>query len=84
MKSNLIYILFISLTLSVWSCKNDQKTPALMSNEATPVMDTHSYAQPDQAVVRHLSLDLTADFTATQLLLIPIPVNLQLNLLGFH
>ena len=67
MKSNLIYILFISLTLSVWSCKNDQKTPALMSNEATPVMDTHSYAQPDQAVVRHLSLDLTADFTAKKI-----------------
>ena len=67
MKSNLIYVLFISLTLSVWSCKNDQKTSSLMSKEVTPVMDTHSYAHPDQAVVRHLSLDLTADFTAKKI-----------------
>lgn len=38
-----------------------------MSNEVTPVMDTHSYAHPDQAVVRHLSLDLTADFNAKKI-----------------
>ena len=67
MKSNLIYVVFLSLTLSFWSCKNDQKTSALISNEATPVMDTHSYAQPDKAVVKHLSLDLTADFAAKKI-----------------
>lgn len=67
MKSNRINILFFSLTLSIWSCKNDQKTSTLMSNEVTPVMDTHSNAHPDQAVVRHLSLDLTADFAAKKI-----------------
>ena len=29
--------------------------------------DTHSFARPDEAVVRHLALDLTVDFTRHQL-----------------
>ena len=38
-----------------------------MSTEVTPIMDTHSYAHPDKAVVKHLSLDLTADFTTKKI-----------------
>ncbi len=37
------------------------------TDEVKNPMDTHSYARPDEAVVTHLSLDLTADFESKKM-----------------
>ena len=63
MNSNLLCFLFIALTISVWSCKRDDKSSTVNNGEpAKTTMDTHSYARPAEAVINHLSLDVTADF----------------------
>ena len=33
-----------------------------MSNEAIKIKDPHSYARPEEAVIKHISLDLKVDF----------------------
>jgi aminopeptidase N len=63
MKSNHIYFLLLSLTMAVWGCKRDDKTSMVKTGEPDKTsMDTHSYARPAEAVINHLSLDVTADF----------------------
>lgn len=64
MKSNLFYLLLVSMIISVWSCKKDDKSSTQKPVESTHTMDTHSYARPAEAVINHLSLDVTADFNA--------------------
>jgi len=67
MKTNLFFFLICCMALSVMSCKKDDKSSTLSSGEAQPPMDTHSYARPAEAVVNHLSLDLTADFASKKI-----------------
>ena len=67
MKSNLFILLAVTLTLTLNSCKNDQKKSALETSEPTTPMDLHTYAKSASAVIKHLSLDLFVDFSAKKL-----------------
>jgi leukotriene-A4 hydrolase len=67
MKLNLLSFLMVVMAMTAYSCKKDQKTSMLDTKEVTPVMDQHSYARPGEAVVNHLSLDLTADFATKKI-----------------
>ncbi len=50
------------------NCKQDQKNPVSgMPTSSTHTMDIHSYSRPAEAVIRHLDLTLTVDFTKKQL-----------------
>jgi leukotriene A-4 hydrolase/aminopeptidase len=57
------FLILIVICMIAYSCKQDQKSSASENTKETPVMDQHTYARPSEAVVNHLSLDLTADFT---------------------
>ena len=58
------YALFLILVASLMTqCKKDHKVPALSSPNMPPMDDHHSFAKPEEAVITHLSLDLTADFS---------------------
>lgn len=63
MKSIFNIILLFILAFSMSQCKKDQKTPVMLQGEKQTVSDVHSYARPDKAVITHLSLDLSVDFT---------------------
>ncbi len=67
MKYNLIFLLAIILTLSSTSCKNDHKSSVFEKTESTTPMDLHSFARPESAVVKHLSLDLFVDFPSKKI-----------------
>ncbi|HJW29335.1 MAG TPA: hypothetical protein VJ508_08770, partial [Saprospiraceae bacterium] len=59
--------LFLSvLILSMAACKPDHKKPEGLVEKENTAMDMHSHARPD-AVIRHLSLDLSVDFVTKQL-----------------
>src|SRR6188474_567859 len=62
MKIYFLSFLLAGLAMISYSCNKDNKTSMHKHDEAKPVMDHHSYARPDEAVVNHLSLDLTANF----------------------
>ena len=64
MKSNLLSLVLVMGSLAFYGCK---KASTLETKEETPVMDQHTYARPAEAVINHLSLDLTADFTARKI-----------------
>lgn len=56
--------LILLLFLFLMACQPDHKKSALNENgpEVGNSQDIHSYAQPDQAVIRHVDLDLSVDF----------------------
>lgn len=56
MKSKLYLIAFLFLALSC------QKKETLSKEQEKAVKDTHSYAKPEAAVVKHLDLDIAVDF----------------------
>jgi len=56
MKSKFYLIAFLVLA---WSC---QKKETLSKEQEKTVKDTHSYAKPEAAVVKHLDLDIAVDF----------------------
>jgi leukotriene-A4 hydrolase len=59
------YALLFALAMgSVISCNNSAETPTenQESEAMTYVEDTHTYAQPNEAVVKHLDLDLNVNF----------------------
>jgi leukotriene-A4 hydrolase len=66
-KSGLWMGLCAALVLSLGAC---QQTPQPASDDSAPMalvkkaVDVHSYAEPNIARVRHIDLDLTADFKA--------------------
>ena len=55
-KQTLLYALIV-LTMS---CKNENKIEEAVSSY---VEETHSYAKPNEAVIKHLNLDIDVDFT---------------------
>ncbi len=63
MSSRLLSIVAMSIVFTS-ACGPDNKQPALGhgGQETEPVRDVHSYARPDEAVIRHLALDLDVDF----------------------
>ena len=67
MTSKLLFLLTVTLTVTLVNCKNDQKKSVFEKNESTPPMDQHSYARPEAAVIKHLSLDLAVDFSSKKL-----------------
>src|SRR5215217_3958149 len=63
----------LALTLAIGGCAaasgggSTSDMPPLPASATAPVvypLDTHTYARPDIAHVRHVALDLTADFAA--------------------
>jgi aminopeptidase N len=50
---------FILVILCMLSCAKTEKEPTRMRSYAT---DTHSYAKPNEAVAKHLLLDIAVDF----------------------
>lgn len=62
MKSTFKILLLASVSLFFSNCKSDANTEETIAEQTDHIMDTHSYAQPDEAVMTHLSLDLNADF----------------------
>ena len=62
MKTILPVILITLLCMSLVQCKKDNKTPMIQSGATQEAHDVHSFAQPDKAVITHLSLDLAIDF----------------------
>ena len=67
MKSQFLLIALAIVAIPTYSCKKDQKSSTLENKEGTPVMDQHTYARPAEAVIKHLSLELTADFTSKKI-----------------
>jgi aminopeptidase N len=54
------HLLLFSLTLLLASCNQDVKTEAHMTPKYAT--ETHSYAQPNTAVITHLDLDIDVNF----------------------
>lgn len=53
------------LAMFMLACENSSESSnsnSDMSNNLTPVRDVHSYAEPDQARITHLDLDIKVDF----------------------
>ncbi len=67
MKSTLNIFLLASIALLFANCNNETKNEETATETTEHIMDTHSYAQPDKAVMTHLSLDLKADFAIKQI-----------------
>src|SRR4030095_2045138 len=62
MKIRVQYILLLCLAMAVASCK-EKNTPMETTKPGNEIVaDVHSYAKPNEAVVKHLSLDLKVDF----------------------
>ncbi len=64
-KFNHLLILFSLLTLH--ACKDKSVLVENSDSKSSNAMDVHSYAKPDEAVVKHLSLELVADFDTKKL-----------------
>lgn len=80
---NIFRLSTLALVIALAACSPAEKAPAdisenklnkEMQNQITPAAaidvskDYHSYANPDEVLVTHLNLDLTADFTAKKLM----------------
>jgi len=50
------------LTLLLFNCSEKSNVGDRVESENIKVMDTHSYAQPDQAKMTHLDIRLKVDF----------------------
>jgi leukotriene-A4 hydrolase len=59
----LTLLAFISMATA---CQPDHKQPLGITKEENTSLDMHTYARPD-AVIKHLSLDLSVDFVTKQL-----------------
>src|SRR5688500_10210731 len=57
----------VILSLSFASCLSTEKKETDTPEVKLTDMDIHSYARPSEAVVKHLSLDLKADFDLKKL-----------------
>ncbi len=68
--SRVTYLACALIILAMTACEVPQEdTGARLSPEPPAVQpDPHSYSRPDEVVVRHLELDLTADFDTKRLL----------------
>ena len=53
--------------LCVAACTSTEKAPADDSKLPALPHDTHSYAQPEEARVTHVSLDVTPDFASKRI-----------------
>ena len=60
-------LFFICLAVSLASCLDLKKEEKVSEGLKTSEMDIHSNARPWEAVIRHLSLDLKADFDLKKL-----------------
>lgn len=68
MSYRLASVLCALVLVSAISCRSEQtQAPESSAPEPAATGDVHSYSTPDEVVVRHLSLELTADFDASQL-----------------
>ena len=67
MKTQVNYFFLMCAFAMLFSCK--EKNTGETTNEAKniTVNDVHSYAKPDEAVVKHLALELTVDFAIKKL-----------------
>ncbi|WP_460219299.1 M1 family metallopeptidase [Psychroserpens sp. MEBiC05023] len=55
--------LLCALLVLTFACKDDKKTSSLDQPSPTPyVEETHSYAQPNDASINHLDLNINVDF----------------------
>jgi len=57
----LLLFLGYCLILSNFAC-NSKKSPPSTKPSSPEIMDVHSYAKPSEAVVQHISLDLSVNF----------------------
>src|SRR5688572_9390313 len=62
MKPTLLNFFIVSLIMGLTSCLSTEKKTTDTSEVKTTDMDIHSFARPSEAVIKHLSLDLKADF----------------------
>lgn len=63
-----MYRLFmIAITIVLVSCLDLNKNDSIPDEPKSTDMDIHSYARPSEAVIKHLSLDLKADFESKKL-----------------
>ena len=62
MRTSVLFAVTCLALLINYSCNTSDKTP-----ENMPAKDHHSFAHPEEAIVRHLDLNLQVDFKAQQL-----------------
>ncbi len=67
MNLKFLHSFLILLAAGFTSCLDLNKNDNKQAEEITTPMDIHSYARPSEAIVKHLSLDLKADFEAKKL-----------------
>ena len=67
MKNISHHLFFICMAFGLVSCLETNKTENKQEEIKSTDMDIHSYARPTEAVIKHLSLDLKADFDAKKL-----------------
>ncbi|MCF6350140.1 MAG: M1 family metallopeptidase [Flavobacteriaceae bacterium] len=60
-------IQILILSFIIWSCDKSKPAEKIVSKETTftdkYALDTHSFAKPNEAVAKHLDLDIDVDFT---------------------
>ncbi len=62
-----ISLVFLFACCVFVSCNHHSTTPAQTSTMDSTTLDPHSFAQPNQAVVKHLALDLVVNFESKKL-----------------
>ncbi len=67
MKSNFQFHYILCSLLMLNACKENSTTTNAANKTDANVIDVHSYAKPDEAVIKHLSLDLAVDFNIRKL-----------------
>ena len=69
MKSRILLSCAVGLALLLAACTAPQPTsqPESMAEQMTPIKDPHSFANTDQVVVEHLSLNVHVDFDKKQI-----------------
>ena len=67
MRRNFIVIAIFVALLAGAACGTKNNKHLISNKMKTNIIDTHSYAQPDEAVVKHLDLNLSVDFEHRQL-----------------
>ena len=67
MKANSLQFIVLIALLAFISCKESKAPEDNGSTNNNKSIDVHSYAKPDEAVIKHLSLDLVVDFTIKKL-----------------
>ncbi len=67
MKTQFYHLFLLCAFVTFISCKENSSSVTSDDAKSTTVNDIHSNAKPDKAVVKHLSLELTADFEIKKL-----------------